>query len=312
MRRWALIGGFVALSGLVACSSKTTPGNTSSDTGTSVSKDTMVDVPDGSPDVSVDATADTSPVDTFVPPVDVDLSDTQVDPLDTFEEDTFDTGVDTFVEDTWVEDVSAEDVFMEDLSPQDTAPEPVEVTIEEGESIDLFPPPPGPTPRSRRRMNLDQIQASIVKLTGISDWVASNANLFEEYATPLGRPDFESSVLEDLEPGLLFEKVLGDFVRYICPLVVESDAESSPEERVFITEAGLTDTFDSAPDLIEKNLQSLLLQYHANYIPFGSPEFEPWLTLFDVGTNDGDEAKPLDGWTLVCSGLLSHPNFYSY
>ena len=117
---------------------------------------------------------------------------------------------------------------------------------------------------------------------------------------------------EDLTPGLLFEKVLGDFVRYLCPILMEKEAAALPEARVFIIHPALTDTLETAPELIEKNLRALLLRYHGRYIPIGSPKITPWVTLFAAGSNDGAIPKPIEGWTLVCAGLLSHPDFFSY
>ena len=161
-------------------------------------------------------------------------------------------------------------------------------------------------------MNLDQLQRSIARVTGLTDWVASNANLFEKYAAPLGRPDFESTVLEELTPGLFFEKTLGDFTRYLCPLLMEKESATPPEDRVFIMDPALTDTYVTAPELVEKNLRTLLLHYHGRFVPPGSPEIVRWINLFQAGTNSGAEAKPIEGWTLVCTALLSHPTFFSY
>ena len=310
MRIWLNLRILVVLVALGACSKKTAPEAPEEDTGAAVTPDTTapadggVDTQRSKPDTQT--LADTSPLDVSPAdggPVTADTSASDTQPK------TEDTPA---VEDTALEEDVSEDVSPPDAGSPDLPPEPVAVDVGEGKSVSISPPPPGPTPRPRRRMNLDQIQLSIVKLTGLSDWVSSSANLFEKYTSPLGRPDFESSVLEDLTPGLFFEKVLGDFTRYICPTLMEKEIAAPPQDRVFIIDAALTDTVATAPELIEKNLRTLLLRYHGRYIPAGSAQIEPWVTLFKAGANDGDATKPVKGWTLVCTALLSHPHFFSY
>ena len=66
------------------------------------------------------------------------------------------------------------------------------------------------------------------------------------------------------------------------------------------------------PEKIAKNMRMLLLRYHGNYLPENSAQLEPWLNLFKVATNDTETPNPVDGWAVVCTTLLSHPDFISY
>ena len=85
--------------------------------------------------------------------------------------------------------------------------------------------------RSRRRMNLDQLQAQIEHATGGRQWIVNNKNQLEELAATLGRPDYISTLFEDLSAGPVFQKFLGDAARSICTEMVADELELPAEER---------------------------------------------------------------------------------
>jgi hypothetical protein len=226
-------------------------------------------------------------------------------------------------------DTTTPDATPQDLAPPppppdvptpvpDTAPVPEVPTsvpgeLGSGQPVELLPPPPKPAPRARRRVNLDQLQASILKATGgITATHITGQAFFEFYAASLGRPDFETSVEEELSPGLLFDKLMGDAARAICPSLMTSEQAAAPEERVFIKHAALDDTVATAPDNIAKNMQMLVLRFHGRYLAPDSPELEPWMSLLDAVTTESEEADPITGWSAICTALLTHPDFVSY
>jgi hypothetical protein len=202
----------------------------------------------------------------------------------------------------------------------DTTPPPLPDTVSStsgdvgtGNPANLKPPPPKPAPRARQRVNLDQLQASILKATGgITATLPNGQNSFEFYAASLGYPDFETAVQEDREPGLLFDKLIGDAARNICPKFMTAEQTAAPEDRIFIKHAALDDTVASAPDKIAKNLRMLILRFHGRYLAVDSPEITPWVALFEAVSTESEIADPITGWSAICTTLLTHPDFVSY
>ena len=90
--------------------------------------------------------------------------------------------------------------------------------FEDGEDVDL-----GTQPwRERRRMDVDQLEASLREVTGGIGWERMNGDgtvrtrYFREYADTLGMPDYINSSAEDLSVSLLFQKFLDDAARSAC------------------------------------------------------------------------------------------------
>lgn len=224
------------------------------------------------------------------------------------------TDVPEAIEDTVkTETLPEQEIESKDI-PQKTEelPTPLDAQLGDGQEVVLNPPPLEPGPRSLKRVNLDQLQSSIIVTTGLKNWVANTKNLIEKNAAPLGRPDYETSVMETLQPGLLFDKLLGDSAREICPLLIEKEKTAPKDDRIFIKYAAIEDTMSTAPELIEKNMRMLLLRFHGTYLPAGSKQLEPWLTLFETATNDTESPEALDGWSVICTTLIVHPDFISY
>lgn len=163
--------------------------------------------------------------------------------------------------------------------------------------------------RGRRRMTIDQLDASIERVTGGITWD------FERNAQTLGVPDYIGSTSEDTAITLLFSKFLDDAARAVCTELMAREVDA--EERVFVVEGEL-DTV-SGPT-ISANLSYQLLRFHGRSVAEDSPELEPWLNLFSTvstevrTTNEAGEDVPdvATGWSAVCVALLTHPDFYTY
>ncbi len=181
------------------------------------------------------------------------------------------------------------------------------VQQEKGET-DLMPPP---LERTRIRMTIDQLEANVLNVTDGLPWLTpAGKNSWEANKSAFGVPDYMVSVLEIREPTLLFDKLVGDMARNICPVLLQNELAKAPEDRIFLTDVQPDATYESAPDAVELNLSRLVLRYHGRYFPPGDSRLSPWVTLFAEGsklTNDTTAA-----WTAVCVGLLIHPDFSSY
>ena len=164
--------------------------------------------------------------------------------------------------------------------------------------------------RDRKRMNVDQVQASIERVTGGSGWVeqtdSGELDLFDELAGTLGKPDYLSATDEDTTPGLLFQKFLDDAAVSACTDLVEREAGGGADA-VFLVHADLDDRPGSAA--VEDNLRHALLRFHGRRVPAGDPSLEPWLALIE-------EVEGISGmqgaWRVTCVGLVTHPDFYTY
>jgi hypothetical protein len=206
------------------------------------------------------------------------------------------------------------------LSDPRPAPRPVDVVTDDGVEVGLGDDGSGLAPmRPRRRVNVDQLEAAILEVSGGINWTETRnrdeVNLFSELSATLGKPDYAQSTDEDLEPSILFQKFLDDASRTVCTRMLTADlaARDDPEsahDPVLLIEAGPDDRIDEAPDLIEANLRELLLRFHGRMVPSGHPLLANWTWLYrstDFVTQD-----PTQGWLGVCVGLFTHPDFYLY
>ncbi len=164
--------------------------------------------------------------------------------------------------------------------------------------------------RSRRRMNLDQLQAQIAHATGGRQWIANNKNQFEALAATLGRPDYISTLFEDLSAGPVFQKFLGDAARSICAGMADDEIELPPGERILMASVTPEDTVESNPEAVDANLVQLMLRFHGLSVPSEAPVLAKYRWLFQSVTHTTKNAA--DGWRIVCIALMSHPRFYSY
>jgi len=175
-------------------------------------------------------------------------------------------------------------------------------------AVDL--PHPVEEGRVRRRMDIDQLNASLRQVTNGIGWEINGVDQIEDLDRTLGRPDYEASTHEDLEPGLLFQKFLDDAANDVCEELVARESVGEPDN-VYLVHATLADTSGSRPEAIEENLRSALLRFHGHAFPSGAPQLEPWRFLFDT-TVDVTGGDTYAGWRSVCIALVTHPDFTLY
>lgn len=169
-----------------------------------------------------------------------------------------------------------------------------EASIEQVATVEAAPLAYG---RDKKRMNIDQVSASIQRVTGQSwqemDESGAQVQLFEALSGSLGKPDYLAATEEDLAPGLLFQKFLDDAARSTCIAAAQADASSaSPHLMLF--------------DEPEDNMRALILRFHGHDWPAGDARLAPWMDLHAVAST------PERALALVCVGLITHPDFYTY
>ncbi|MCO4769309.1 MAG: hypothetical protein KDA24_04710 [Deltaproteobacteria bacterium] len=161
----------------------------------------------------------------------------------------------------------------------------------------------------RRRMDIDQLEASFTVATGLVWEDSAGRSQFGELSSTLGKPDYIDSTQEDLTVSLLFQKFLGDAARDVCERRSEGEANGSLEP-LLMSHVEPTMTTESHPAEVDANLRELLLRFHGQDIDPASERMNPWRWLFtstEHVTND-----PVVAWRAVCIGLITHPDFYSY
>ncbi len=168
--------------------------------------------------------------------------------------------------------------------------------------------------RTWRRMNIDQLRASIERVSGGISWTEEQdgvaVQLFQSLDGTLGKPDYLSATEEELSPGLLFQKFLDDAATSVCAQLVVAEPGRAAWERTLLVDVTLADTVDSNPAAIEANLRGALLRFHGREVPAGDPSLQPWKELLvAVYANHGDMAP---AWQAVCTTLIVHPDFYRY
>jgi hypothetical protein len=190
------------------------------------------------------------------------------------------------------------------------APAPVipDVALEPGDDGDVMP---GDTTRGRdrRRMDIDQLAASIAQVSGGLHWTDDRGrDRLEQLSATLGKPDYAQNTQEDLEPSLLFEKFLGDAAASVCTELIEREASGG--ERVLMVRADFGHTWQANQAQIEENLSHALLRFHGRTVAPESAALEPWTWLYR--TTHEVTGDPQQTWRTVCVALLTHPDFYTY
>lgn len=161
--------------------------------------------------------------------------------------------------------------------------------------------------REWRRMDIDQLDASLQAATGGHTWTEDGENLFVKLSGTLGKPDYLGATSEDVSPGLLFQKFLDDGAKQVCTDFVW-DELSKGEERLWLVELGSVDTLASEPELVEQAVARGLLRFHGKVV--GGEDLQPWVDTFDaVATETGEPAR---GWVVLCVATITHPDFYAH
>jgi hypothetical protein len=203
-------------------------------------------------------------------------------------------------------------------SPADTGPIGLDVAVDPGVHVNLLPEPPpvvipvDPT-RPHRRMDIDQLDASLRRATGGLGWTrvtnGVEENLFTTLASTLGKPDFINTTQEDLAPSALFQKFLGEAARSICRRLADEESRDLRAPILF-AKVTPTDTWDAAPTKVDANLVSLLRRFHASDLTPDAPGFDRWRWLFRSALHTSGD--PVVAWRAVCIGLITHPDFWTY
>ncbi|MFN7142769.1 MAG: hypothetical protein ACK4YP_03265 [Myxococcota bacterium] len=167
--------------------------------------------------------------------------------------------------------------------------------------------------RPFRRMNIDQLAASIEAVSGVA-WTEredeEDVRLFDTLSGSLGKPDYLSSTHEELSPGLLFQKFLDDAAKDVCTTWAEAERSRPAAERTLLVHVEPDDTLAGNPDGVAANVAAALLRFHGHVVDPADAAVEPWSLLFARGAEaTGD---PVGGWKLVCVGLFTHPDFYTF
>lgn len=210
----------------------------------------------------------------------------------------------------------AESAFTSSPNPTPDPVGSVDVTLDPAVSVDLEPPVPEPEApyRERRRMDLDQLDASIRAITGGIGWTevrsGREVNLFVDLAQTLGKPDYLQITEEDLEPSAMFQKFMDDAARTVCQNLMSAESSRPSADRVFFKHAQPTDRLAASPDKVLANLQYLLLRFHGRKLDAQSPELEPWRWLMQSAEHVTDDQPAV--WRTLCVGLMTHPDFYTY
>ncbi|MCS6856698.1 MAG: hypothetical protein NZM37_03210 [Sandaracinaceae bacterium] len=174
--------------------------------------------------------------------------------------------------------------------------------------------------RPLKRLDIDQLEASIERATGLR-WVDySNHSQFQRFRSTLGIPDFFASTKEDLEVSPLFLKFLDDAARSVCANLINQEWRRSESERIFLTEAKKEDTTEQADgrDRIAKNLAYLIERFHGRSLALQAAELQSWLNLwkkaYETSRTNGNnqENAARSAWQAMCVALLVHPDFYTY
>jgi hypothetical protein len=212
---------------------------------------------------------------------------------------------------------------MPATEPGHGLPEPEDRAVEVGEdtAADLVRPDVPPPPvvveipgRARRRMNLDQLNASIRQVTGGVGWTERRNNveidLFEELSATLGKPDYVQSTHEDLEPSALFQKFLDDAARSVCAATVAADRVRPEADRALMR--FIAPDADPATEraATTANLQYVLRRFHGRNLRLDDGNLEAW--RWQLEATVFSRVAPADAWGAICVALLTHPHFYTY
>ena len=167
--------------------------------------------------------------------------------------------------------------------------------------------------RSWKRMDIDQVEASILRATGGIGWTervdGQTVSLFDHLAGTLGKPEYLARTDEDLVPGLLFQKFLDDAAKSTCTRLIDAEKARSPGERVLIRPVELDETFADEAQT-RKAVSRAILQFHGRNLATDDAEIDLWYAMMQqatAATGDNESA-----WRSLCVALMTHPDFYSY
>jgi hypothetical protein len=211
------------------------------------------------------------------------------------------------------------------VEPPPVAPVTPDGTVEDQDTTPLRPEDTT-RGRDRRRMDLDQLTASIARVTGGLSWKnRAGGDRFAELAPTLGKPDYVNNTQEDLNASLLFAKFLDDAASDVCTQLV--DREYGGGERTLRVTAEPGDLLDGeGADRVRADLRQALLRFHGRTLTADSTELDAWIWLFRTssevasegqgpdqpGVDANPETRARTAWRTTCVALLTHPDFYTW
>lgn len=179
--------------------------------------------------------------------------------------------------------------------------------------------------RARRRMDIDQLDASIRRVTGGIGWESwrrsgdtweVGTRYFDQYADTLGVPDYINGTSEDRSVSLLFQKFLDDAARNVCRRLADREGGSGQPydgEPAGVFAPVDVNAADTPPADADAALSSLLLRFHGRRVEVGSDELRPWHDLYlRLAATEAATETPRRAWEGVCVALITHPDFYTY
>jgi len=189
-------------------------------------------------------------------------------------------------------------------------------TLDPGQMTNIDPTKPVAKAgqRSRRRLDLDQLQVSLQQVTGMAWTIERDGEIIERYnelSETLGKPDFDGITYEELAPTTMFQRFLDEAALTNCGKLMENEQKAVTADRIFFVHADWNDDWASSPSRISANLQSLLLRYHGRDYATDSEGFKSWLGLYKQAEAAAVDT-PLVAWNTVCIGLITHPDFYTF
>lgn len=187
--------------------------------------------------------------------------------------------------------------------------------MEDSHEVALIPSPPPAVERvlkrDRKRLNIDQLEQSVLSVLEGTQWTERrgnlNVNLFTALADTLGKPDFVQDTYEDLAPTSLFHKFLDDMARFTCSARITADMNASTG--VLWGELDPANGFISDRINIEERIKFLVLKFHQRKLKTDR-ELAYWSWIFQSG--EFVSQNPYGGWLGLCVAMMIHPDFYSY
>jgi hypothetical protein len=161
-------------------------------------------------------------------------------------------------------------------------------------------------------MDLDQLEASLVRATATAGWLRGDGNSrFDDLRATLGVPDYIYRTSEDFSPSVVFQKFISDAARDVCTDAILAEAEmEDPSGRVLLRHVEPNETVAENEAAIRENLSYLLLRFHGVSMLPDDPQVQPWVDLVEAVQAEAEE--PGLAWRTVCVGLILHPAFVSY
>lgn len=190
--------------------------------------------------------------------------------------------------------------------------------------------------RAPRRLSVRQLRAALLSAIGVT-WVQPRRILSADYpsgyyddpsadmlallSTTLGQPDFNLYTSENVDPGAVFSKLVGDAARKACRDGVNADVDAGRDrsQRILVRYASETDTLASAEGAVRANLAYLVLRFWARSVAPTDPAVTDLLAVFGAAsTAPADPSAslpagtPVDGWRAVCVALVTDSQFLTY